>query len=66
MALGVHFENCDSLRDPVLGPLVSLGIYVELVHEGLDINFFLDGQKASLEFLSEVHFLVAFSLDLVS
>ena len=43
MALGLHFDNFGSLRAPVLGLIVSLVIYVELVQEGLGINLFLDG-----------------------
>ena len=43
MALGVHFGSFVSLCAPVLGLLFSLGIYVELVQEGLDITLILDG-----------------------
>ena len=51
MALGVKFDNCGSLRAPVPGVLISLGVYVELVQELLDITFFLSGHKAVLEVL---------------
>ena len=63
MALGVYYDNCVILHDPVPGLLVSQYIYVELVQEGLDIDLVLDGQKASLEVLSEDHIFVAVSLD---
>ena len=62
MALGAHFENWGSLRSPVLCILVSLGIYVELVHEVLDVTLLLDGQKFILEFLSDGLILVSVSL----
>ena len=32
MEVGMHFDCFGSLHDPVLILLVSLGIYVELVH----------------------------------
>ena len=43
--------------------LVYLGIYVELVQEGLDTNLVLDGQNSITEVLSEGHILVALYLD---
>ena len=49
MALGVRFENCGSLHAPVPGLLVPLEIFIELGQEGLDVNFFLEGQNYSLE-----------------
>ena len=52
MTLGIHFDNCVSICAPVPGLLVSLGIYVELVHEVLDIILVLDGQNSTLEVLS--------------
>ena len=52
MAMGMHFDSCSSICDPVPGLLVSLGIYVELVHEVLDIILVLDGQNSTLEVLS--------------
>ena len=51
MALGVQFSSCGILRDPIPGLLFSLGIYAELLQEGLYIMLVLDGQKASLEVL---------------
>ena len=62
MAMGIHFENFGSLRAPVPGLKVILGIYRELVQKILDITFTLDGHKSSLEFLSEVQILVSVSL----
>ena len=64
MALGIHFESFGSLYAPVLDLLVPLRSDVELGQEGLDINFILDGQKASLEVLGEGQILVAASLAL--
>ena len=61
VALDMQFENCGSLHAPVPGLLFSMIVGVELVQEELDITF-LDGQKSSLEFLSEVHLIVAVSL----
>ena len=43
MALGVYFDSFGSLCDLVPGLLVYLGIYVELVQEGLDIALILYG-----------------------
>ena len=62
MALGMHFDSFGSLCAPVPGLLVSLSIDVELVQEGFDITFILDGYKASLEPLGEDHLIVAVSL----
>ena len=62
VALGVHFEKCGSLRAPVPGLLFSLGVYVELVQEGLDITLVLDVQKAILEVPNESQLLFAASL----
>ena len=62
MDLGMHVDSCGILHAPVLGPLIYLGIYVELGEEGLDITLVLDGQKDNLEELSERHILVAVSL----
>ena len=59
MALVMHFDSCGILRAPVLGPIFSLGIYIELVHEGFDIILVIDGQKVSLEVLSDGQLLVA-------
>ena len=59
----MNFGNFGSLRAPILGLLVSLGIDVELGQEGLDIAFVLDEQKDVLEVLSEDQLLVAVSLD---
>ena len=42
IALGVHFDSFGSLCAPVLGLIVSLGIDVELVQEGLDVTLILD------------------------
>ena len=55
----MQFDNCGSLRAPIPGLLISLGIDVELVKEGLYIALVLDGQKASLEVLSEGQLLVS-------
>ena len=62
MGVGMQFGRCGSLYAPVLGLLVSLGIYVELRREGLDMILFLDGQKAILEVLSKGQLLVAVSI----
>ena len=59
----MNFGNCGSLRAPVLGLLVSLGMDVELGQEGLDIALVLDEQKDVLEVLSEDQLLVDVSLD---
>ena len=63
MDLVVHFGNYDSLRAPVTGLLVYLGIDVELGKEGLNITLVLNVQKASLEVLSEGQLLVDVYLD---
>ena len=60
--LEMHFNNCVSLRSPVLGLLVSLGMYVELGQEGLDITLVFDGHTHILEVLIEDQLLVAASL----
>ena len=60
--LGIQFDKCSSIRSFVPGLLVSLGIDVELVQEGLDIALVLDGQNASSEVFSEGRILVAVSL----
>ena len=62
VALGVHFEKCGSLRSPVPSLLFSLGFYVELVQEGLDITLVLDGQKAILEVPNEIQLIFSASL----
>ena len=49
----MYFNKCGSLHAPVPGLLVSLGIYVKLVQEGLGITLVLDGHKSILEVLSE-------------
>ena len=59
MALGIHFDNCGSLRAPGKCLLVHLGIYVELGQEGLDITLVLDDQNTRLEVLSKGQPLVA-------
>ena len=38
VALGVQFENCGSLSSPFPCLIVSLGIYVELGQEVLDVT----------------------------
>ena len=43
-------------------PNISLGINVELGQETLEIALVLDGQKSSIEVLSEVQLLVDVSL----
>ena len=63
MALGMHFGSCVSLRAPVPGLIVSLGIYVELGQEGLGITLVLDAQKSSFEVISYGKLLVDVSLD---
>ena len=62
MNLGVHFDNFGSLHAPVLGLIVSLGIYIELVQEGLGITLVQGDQKNILEVLSEGQLLVTVSL----
>ena len=62
MALGMNFDNCSSLHDPIPGLRFSMRIFVELEQEGLDTTLVLDGNKASLEVLSEDYLLVAVSL----
>ena len=59
---GVHFDNCGSLHDPVPGLIFSMGIYDELVQEGLGINLVFDEQKNIIEVLSEGQLLVTVSL----
>ena len=63
VALGMHFDNFGSLHAPVPGLIFSLGIDVELGQEGLYITLVLDGQKSSLEVLSEGHILASISFD---
>ena len=53
MVMGVHFEYLGSIPAPIPVPLISLGIYVELVHEDLDIILVFYGYEANLEFLSK-------------
>ena len=62
VAFGMHFDNCDSIRNPFPDLLVSMGIDVELVQEGLEVALVLDGQKVSLEILSEGKLIFAISL----
>ena len=52
VALGMKFDNCGSLSATVPGLLVSLGMYIELGQEGLDITLVLDGNNTSLEVLN--------------
>ena len=52
MELGMYFDSCGSLRDPVQRLLITLGIWVELGQEGLDITLVIDGNKARIEVLS--------------
>ena len=58
----MHFDNFGSLCAPILVLIFSLGIYVELVQEGLDITLVLDSHKSSLEVLIEGQILFYFSL----
>ena len=51
IALGVQFDSFVILYAPFPGLLVSLGIDVELLQEGLDVALLLNGKKASLEVL---------------
>ena len=51
MAMGMRFGCCDSLRYYVSSLLVSLGIYVELGHEYLEIMLVLDGKETIPEFI---------------
>ena len=53
MAMEMQFGYFGSAHAPVPGLLVSLGIYVDMVNEGLDIIFVLDGQEYILEVLSQ-------------
>ena len=59
LALGMHFYNYGSLRAPVLGLLIYLGIYVELGQEIFDITLVLGWHKAILGVLSEVQIIVS-------
>ena len=58
----MHFENCGSSLSPLLVLIVSLGIDVKLVQEGLEITLVLDVQNTSLEVHSGVQILVDVSL----
>ena len=62
MALGIHFDSFGGLCALVPGPIVSLGIDVELGQEGLEIALIFDVYKFSLEVLGEGQLLVAVSL----
>ena len=53
VALGINFDNCGTLCAPVPVLIVSLGIGVELVQEGVDTTLKLDNQEYRLEVLSE-------------
>ena len=55
----MHFENCGCLYEPFLVLLVSLIIYVELVHKLLGITFILCGHKTIFEVLIEGQLLVS-------
>ena len=57
-----HFDSFCGLCALVPGLLVSLGIYVVLGQENLDIILVLGGQKSSLEVLSQDQLLVYVSL----
>ena len=63
VTLGMHFDNCGSLCAPVPDIIVSIGIYVEFLQEGLDIMLVVDCQKFRSEVLSEGHLLVAVFLN---
>ena len=60
MVMDMQFDCCGSLRAPVLVLLVSLGIYVQLENEGLDISLVLDFQEAILVVLSQVQIIFDF------
>ena len=62
MALRMHFYNCISLRAPVPGLIVYLGIYVELIQEILNVTFVLDVQKSRLEVFNEIYLIFDISL----
>ena len=59
MALGMHFENCGSICEPVTRLIISLGSNVDMGQEGLDITLVLDGKNTSLQVLSAGQILVA-------
>ena len=59
MVFGIHFDCCGSLRDPVPGLLFSLGIYVELGHEVLDLVLVLGGQEARIKLPSQGQLIIA-------
>ena len=56
----MHLLNCGSLRVPILGLIVSLGIDIELGQEVLDITLVLDDQKAILGVLTEVQMYLSY------
>ena len=62
MALGINFEHFGSLCSPVLGLIIFLGTYVELVQKVLDITLVINDQKVGLQFLTYVQLLVRASL----
>ena len=62
MAMEMQFGYFGSAHAPVLGLLVSLGIYVDMVNEGLDIILVLDRQKTRPEVLSKGQLIFSVSL----
>ena len=51
----MHFDKLGHLCAPLLGPLVSLGINVELGQEGLNIVCIRDGYEAGFKILGEIY-----------
>ena len=60
----MYFDNCGSLRAPVPGLIFYLGVYVELVQEGLDVTLVLEDQTSSFEVLNEGQLHVSVKLNL--
>ena len=58
----INFVSFGSLRDPVLGLLVPLEIWVELGQEGLGIILVLGRQNPIIELISEDQFILSISL----
>ena len=58
MSMEMTYGYFGSAHAPVPALLVTLGIYVDMVNEGQDIIFVLDGQEYILEFLSQGHIIV--------
>ena len=54
----MHLDSFGRLFAPVLGLLVSLDTYAELVQEGLQVSLVLDGNEDGFKILGEIYLLL--------